>query len=112
MLKRLLSLREFCESFEDSVTELNLTDDWMKIENLVEVLEPANEAMIKFQYKDLIFPEFYKIWVNALLKLDKCNNKFAKTLHEKISERFKKILTPPMLSSLYLHPRYDFYLIL
>jgi hypothetical protein len=109
MLKRLVNLKEFCQSFEDTVPELNLSEFWDKIENLVDILEPAKEAMLKFQNPDLILPEFYKIWMNSILKLEKCQLKggsYAGALKRKLEARLAMILSKPMLAALYLHPKY------
>lgn len=105
MLKRLLMLRNFCEKFQDSVPELNLCDCWEHIENMIDVLQPANEATIIFQAPDLILPEYYKIWVNSTLKLESLNTDIGNLLAEKLNSRIEMIMSLPMLASLYLHPR-------
>jgi hypothetical protein len=102
-----LLLKDFCDSFKDSVPELDLSKYWAKIDELAQVLQPANDAIVKFQKTDLILSGFFKIWKNSMLVLDKMSNKHAHCLKEKLESRLNLIMSEPLIASLYLHPRYD-----
>lgn len=65
MLTVLLKLRPFCEKWalQQRFTNLYLSDeDWEKISEIQETLEPSKKATTKLQRENLTLTDIYKIW--------------------------------------------------
>lgn len=68
MLKRLIGKKDFCFANIPIADQLS-HNDWKALENIVVVLEPANELTLKLQTKQLLIGVFYIIWMKLCLTL-------------------------------------------
>jgi hypothetical protein len=109
MLKRLISLRSFCDEHIKLAKELKISViDWRKLEKLQEVLEPVYESTIYYQKAQLTLSEAYAQWIRMELKIKDMCNEFSAVLLEALKKHSHKMMDNPcVLAGVFLDPRYQ-----
>jgi len=109
MLNRLLNLKDFCTNLHDSIPQLKLSStDWISIQNLVNILEPAHEATASLQQQQISMSDFFQIWTKCKIKVQKMNTTSSKIFEKCLEDRSTVILeSNPLISCMYLDPRYQ-----
>lgn len=110
MMLRLIDLKEFCNNNKSDDTELYMKDDdWRLVSEFINVFKPLKVTTLLLQENQMVFGDFYKLWLQ--LKVD--ITKMASPLAEKILEIIKKrevvlLSNNVLLSAIYLDPRFNF----
>ncbi|KAK3928633.1 Putative AC transposase [Frankliniella fusca] len=86
-LDRKFTFNSAKEKAENSLTGTQ----WSAVEELLEDLRPARKATIKLQAQNLTLGEFYKIWTQLTMTLQKRNSDLAKRLVDAMNERSKSV---------------------
>lgn len=72
MLDAVVQGRSVIESFKTLYGTNSLTaEEWKKIIQVKEILEPSFELTVKMQRKDVMLSELHKYWLECLIKLKK-----------------------------------------
>lgn len=109
MFKSLIALKTFCLESSADIKELYISEnDWQKIENICEILNPAYDISIKLQRKNLLLSDMFFAWYSCKLKAEKklgaLNMKFVTAL----KKRGEYLLNNScVLAAVYLDPRYQ-----
>ena len=94
MLQSLQMLRNFLDFNLDWTpkdrAENNLSDDqWDEVDSIIEDLQPARRATTKLQVESLTLGEFFGIWQELVMTLEKAATPFAKKLVDAMDKRAK-----------------------
>lgn len=116
-IKRLFELRSFVSEITPIVNRRKRDDiptlsdsEWFDLDKALQVLQITYNATIKLQAAQITLSDYFAIWINMKLKLNKLNNlKLAHDINEKLDERerVKQIMeSPPVLASVFIDSRY------
>jgi len=77
----------FCLTYAVACSDLYLDQKvWDSIREIVSLLETAEIATVKLQSQNLVFGDFYHIWISCKLLVQKNNPKLAKFLLRELEE--------------------------
>lgn len=109
MLKTLLECKDFSSSLAESNLDYYFAENkWLKLNLIVDTLQPLTEATLKLQSEQLTLSDFYGIWIHCKIKLRNLKNLFADILYNELSNREKSLLqSDSLLGAVYLDPRYQ-----
>lgn len=102
MVEKLFDLKEFLA--EQSNVNIDVDWDWM--ETYIDAFKDSYEATLKLQEKQLVYSEFFIIWMELKLKCEKGQNYIKKKLLSQIKIRESKLLeNDALLAAIYMDPR-------
>jgi len=108
MLKRLLDLSSFCKINEGLNDKLKLTQEgWKELQEIVESLAPVRTLTTKLQEGALTSGQTLGHWQLYMLSLQQISTPLAAMLMERMKEREKSLMIPPVLVATYLDPEYQ-----
>lgn len=114
MVSRIYELRKFITDMEKTIPSISISDEeWVKIEVFLKVFEAAKSATIKMEKSDLIIGDFFSIWLELKLNVEKFSSSsiYAQVLIRNIKARELLLFeNAPFISGLYLDPRFNFLL--
>lgn len=83
-----------------------MTIDWVWIELYIDAFRDAYEATIRLQHEQLVYSNFYILWMELSLKCEKSTNYMAKMLFDQMKAREAKLLeNEALLAAIYMDPR-------
>jgi len=99
----------FCSTYAVANSDLYLDQKvWDSIREIVSLLEPAEVATIKLQSQNLVFGDFYHIWISCKLLVQKNNSKLAKFLLRELEDREILLFeNDAFLCGIFLDPRFN-----
>lgn len=104
-------MKSFCESLENDpiIARLLLDEsDWRSVYEIQSTLQPFTIATKKLQSPNVTLSDFYGMWFNLKLKIQRQNDAFGKNLLAHMEKRHNNLIEiPVMLSAVYLDPRYN-----
>lgn len=104
MLKRLLQYKDFCK--ENLEASFLAEENWITIQNIVTVLAPVYAATIQLQESQLLFGDFYKLWVNLKIQITIINTSASENLLKFLEIREFQILNNDIINAAtFLDPR-------
>ncbi|XP_045030413.1 uncharacterized protein LOC123472613 [Daphnia magna] len=107
MLARLLELREFITEIENSHADLKISEiQWVGIQEICSVLEPARKASVRLQMQQLTIGDFYKLWTSCKMDVEEIDTVFAKAFSVALQTRENLLMDNDIFrSAIYLDPR-------
>ncbi|KAI5643721.1 hypothetical protein NE865_04313 [Phthorimaea operculella] len=110
MLERFITLKSFCEDSSDEF--LNLPESsWIEIRNTLKVLRLCKKLLKRIQKEQLTFGDFFILWTQCVLKLEKVATPFAlRVLLCMKKHQDTLFASTSFLEALYLDPRVNFFL--
>lgn len=102
MVTKLFDLKEFLTT----QTKICVDADWDWMKTYIEAFKDTYEATLKLQDSNLVYSEFYILWMELKLKCENSLNFIKKKLFAQIKVREKKLLENELLlSAIYMDPR-------
>ncbi|XP_034490284.1 uncharacterized protein LOC117793931 [Drosophila innubila] len=88
MLKKLLDLKDFLATQSDICVDA----DWDWMETYIDAFSDTYQATLKLQDKNLVYSEFFVVWMELKLKCENSHNWIKKKLTAQIKIRESKLL--------------------
>lgn len=102
MVTKLFDLKEFLTT----QTKICVDADWDWMKTYIEAFKDTYEATLKLQDSNLVYSEFYILWMELKFKCENSLNFIKKKLSAQIKVREKKLLENELLlSAIYMDPR-------
>ncbi|XP_037728652.1 uncharacterized protein LOC119559667 [Drosophila subpulchrella] len=102
MLKRLLDLKDFLAT----QSYICVDPDWDWIDTYIDAFSDTYQATLKLQDKNLVYSEFFVVWMKLKLKCENSHNLIKKKLSAQIKIRESKLLeNEALLAAIYMDPR-------
>lgn len=98
----MLDLRDFITT--QLAIECNI--DWQYIEDYIGAFKGAYDATLKLQQEQLVYSDFYKLWLELRLQCEQSSNHLAQILLKFLKIREIKLLeNESLLAAIYMDPR-------
>ncbi|CAI6352385.1 unnamed protein product [Macrosiphum euphorbiae] len=110
MLYRLLELKEFCLSHEETNPDLHLKNcEWDSIQSVVNALHPVKTATLALQKQNLTIGDFYAIWLKSTHGLNANGSILAKKIKSLMDKRMQEnyLSNSTFLAAIFVDPRYQ-----